>query len=151
MIYRIRIILDCDEDVIRDIEIHENCSFEELHLSIIKYFNLEKGEMASFYISDDEWIQGGEIMLENFEANNQMLMRDTFLNTLFNDGKKKFIYIYDFLKLWTFFVDILEISEKKKVLHIQKIYFQMVVCLKKHQKKNLFQMINLTIYLEMMN
>ena len=51
MIYRIRIILDCDEDVIRDIEIHENCSFEELHLLIIKYFNLEKGEMASFYIS----------------------------------------------------------------------------------------------------
>ena len=123
MIYRIRIILDCDEDVIRDIEIHENCSFEELHLSIIKYFNLEKGEMASFYISDDEWIQGGEIMLENFEANNQMLMRDTFLNTLFNDGKKKFIYIYDFLKLWTFFVDVLEISEKKNSVTYPKNIF----------------------------
>ena len=123
MIYRIRIILDCDEDVIRDIEIHENCSFEELHLLIIKYFNLEKGEMASFYISDDEWIQGGEITLENFEANNQMLMRDTFLNTLFNDGKKKFIYIYDFLKLWTFFVDILEISEKKNSITYPKNIF----------------------------
>ena len=48
MIYRIRIIIDCSEDVIRDIEIHENCSFEELHLSIIKYFNLEKGKWRHF-------------------------------------------------------------------------------------------------------
>jgi hypothetical protein len=52
-----------------------------------------------------------------------MLMRDTFLNTLFNDGKKKFIYIYDFLKLWTFFVDVLEISEEKKSVTYPKNIF----------------------------
>ena len=115
MIYRIRIILDCKEDVIRDIEIKETCSFEDLHLLIINYFNFNKGEMASFYLSNDNWKQGDEIMLESFEKNSsQMIMKNTNLNTIVNEKQKKFIYVYDFLKLWTFFIEIFELSDEKK-------------------------------------
>ena len=86
MIYRIRIILDCDGEVFRDIEIRENSSFEDLHLSIINYFNFNGGEMASFYISDDSWKQGEEIMLENFTGDNyQMVMKTTKLNSVINE------------------------------------------------------------------
>ena len=114
MIYRIRIILDCDGEVFRDIEIRENSSFEDLHLSIINYFNFNGGEMASFYISDDSWKQGEEIMLENFtEDNYQMVMKTTKLNSVINESNNKFIYIYDFLKLWTFYVEVFEIKEEK--------------------------------------
>ena len=114
MIYRIRIILDCDGEVFRDIEIRENSSFEDLHLSIINYFNFNGGEMASFYISDDSWKQGEEIMLENFTGNNyQMVMKTTKLNSVIDESNNKFIYIYDFLKLWTFYVEVFEIKEEK--------------------------------------
>ena len=114
MIYRIRIILDCDGEVFRDIEIRENSSFEDLHLSIINYFNFNGGEMASFYISDDSWKQGEEIMLENFTGDNyQMVMKTTKLNSVINESNNKFIYIYDFLKLWTFYVEVFEIKEEK--------------------------------------
>ena len=115
MIYCNRIILDCDGEVFRDIEIRENSSFEDLLLSIINYFNFNVGEMASFYISDDSWKQGEEIMLENFTGDNyQMVMKTTKLNSVINESNNKFIYIYDFLKLWTFFVEVVEICEENK-------------------------------------
>jgi hypothetical protein len=41
MIYRIRIILDTKEDVLRDLEIKSNSSFEELHFAVVDAFNLK--------------------------------------------------------------------------------------------------------------
>ena len=115
MLYRIRVILDSKEDVIRDFEISDNNTFEELHLAIINCFEFDGKEMASFYISDEEWKQGQEIVLDNFfEGNNELLMKETKLNSIVNENQKKFIYIYDFLKLWTFFVEIFEIKKQKK-------------------------------------
>ena len=115
MLYRIRVILDSKEDVIRDFEISDNNTFEELHLAIINCFEFDGKEMASFYISDEEWKQGQEIVLDNFfEGNNELLMKETKLNSIVNENQKKFIYIYDFLKLWTFFVEIFEIKNRKK-------------------------------------
>ena len=50
------------------------------------YFNFNGGEMASFYISDDSWKQGEEIMLENFTGDNyQMVMKTTKLNSVINE------------------------------------------------------------------
>ena len=114
MIYRIRVILDYKKDVIRDIEIEDNSTFEDLHYTIINYFNLDGKELAAFYISNDNWEQGEEIVLDSFTENNQILMSETNLKTIINKNQKKFIYVYDFLKLWTFFVEIFEISEGKK-------------------------------------
>jgi len=123
MIYRIRIILDYKEDVIRDIEIEDNSTFEDLHYTIINYFNLDGKELAAFYISNDNWEQGEEIVLDSFTENNQILMSKTNLKTIINENKKKFIYVYDFLKLWTFFIEIFEISEgKKNAVYPKKIY-----------------------------
>ncbi|SUZ83248.1 uncharacterized protein METZ01_LOCUS36102 [marine metagenome] len=33
-------------------------------------------------------------------------MNETNLKTIVNEKQKKFIYVYNFLKLWTFFVEI---------------------------------------------
>lgn len=124
MLYRIRVILDSKEDVIRDFEIPYNNTFEELHLAIINCFEFEGKEMASFYISDGNWRQGQEIVLDNFfEDNNELLMKETKLNSIVNENQKKFIYIYDFLKLWTFYIDIFEIKDHKKNTIYPKFIF----------------------------
>ena len=123
MIYRIRVILDFKEDVIRDIEIEDNSTFEDLHYTIINSFNLDGKEMASFYLSNDNWKQGEEIVLDSFTENNQILMSETNLKIIVNENQKKFIYVYDFLKLWTFFVEIFEVSEEKKdAIYPKKIF-----------------------------
>ena len=48
MIFRIRIILDTKEDIIRDIEIENNSTFKDLHTEILKSFQFDGNEMASF-------------------------------------------------------------------------------------------------------
>jgi len=115
MIFRIRIILDSKKDVLRDIEILANNTFEDLHKAIINCFDLRGNEMASFYLSDENWKQNEEIILDSFlEDNSQMLMKETHLSSIVSESQKKFIYIYDFLKLWTFYIDIFEIKDQKK-------------------------------------
>ena len=80
--------------------------------------------MASFYLSDDNWKQNEEIILDSFlEDNSQMLMKETHLNSIVNESQKKFIYIYDFLKLWTFYIDIFEIKDHKKNTIYPKFIF----------------------------
>ena len=51
----LQIYLEHKNDVIRNIEIDSEKSLEELHYEIIKSLNLNKHEMASFYMTDEEF------------------------------------------------------------------------------------------------
>ena len=116
MIYKFRIILDTDseEDVFRDIEIRETDSLEDLHNSITQSFGFDGLEMASFYVSNDQWDQGEEISMFDVSEGPDAIrtMNETALNEVVNADKTKLIYIYDFLSMWTFLVELAEISEE---------------------------------------
>ena len=109
MIYRIRIILDVEEDVFRDIEIESSATLEDLHHYISQSFGFLGNEMASFYKSDENWKQGEELPLESMEEGPNM--RNKHLNSIFSPSINHLIYIYDFLNLWTFFVELKEVGE----------------------------------------
>lgn len=109
MIYRIRIILDVEEDVLRDIEIEATATLEELHLAITQSFGFLGNEMASFYESDASWQQGEELPLESMEQGPNM--REEPLNGIFTPAQHHLIYVYDFLNLWTFFVELKEVGD----------------------------------------
>ena len=109
MIYRIRIILDVEEDVLRDIEIEATATLEELHLAITQSFGFLGNEMASFYESDASWQQGDELPLESMEQGPNM--REEPLSTVFTPAQHHLIYVYDFLNLWTFFVELKEVGD----------------------------------------
>ena len=126
MIYRIRIILDTKEDIIRDIEIENNSTFKDLHLEILKSFQFDGNEMASFYLSNDKWSQGKEISLSSFqEEDDELIMENCTLDSIINENQKKFIYIYDFLNLWTFFIEIFEINSIIKDEKYPKLIFSL--------------------------
>ncbi len=112
MIYRFRVILDAAEDVFRDIEIQEDATFEDFHNAIIQAFGFDGMEMASFYVSDDEWNQGEEIsqfdMSEGADA--IRLMNETTLDSILSEDQLRLIYVYDFLNMWTFLVELAEIA-----------------------------------------
>jgi hypothetical protein len=116
MIYRFRVILDNDteDDVFRDIEIRETDSLEDLHNAITQSFGFDGIEMASFYISNDQWDQGEEIsMFDVSEGHSSVrLMNETALNTVVHEAQTKLIYVYDFLSMWTFLVELAEIVEE---------------------------------------
>ena len=127
MIYRFRVILDndTDDDIFRDIEIYETNSLEEFHKTIINSFSFINNEMASFYISDNEWNQGEEISLFNFrdESKKTKLMSSVAINQVINNQNNKLIYIYDFLNMWVFLIELIEVAEEIKGVNYPNIIF----------------------------
>ena len=127
MIYRFRIILDNDteEDVFRDLEIRETDTLEDLHNAITQSFGFDGTEMASFYLSDDTWEQGEEISLFDMSdgMNSVRLMNETNINDFANESQTKLIYVYDFLSMWTFFVELAEVVEEAEGMDYPNLMF----------------------------
>jgi len=115
MIYKIRIILDAEEDIFRDLEIDGATTLEEFHNAITQAFGFMGNEMASFYTCDEEWNQDEEIALFDMGENGSdvRLMNETALDDVLTEQNPKMIYVYDFLSMWTFFVELADITPKE--------------------------------------
>ena len=109
MIFRIRVILDVEEDVLRDIEIEAASTLKNLHEAISKSFGFLGNELASFYESDKDWKQGKEVPL--FSIDDNTTMGNEKLDKIFKGSQKRLIYVYDFLNMWTFYVELKESGE----------------------------------------
>jgi hypothetical protein len=125
--YKVRIILDTKEDVIRTITVNNSINLEELHQLIAKSFGFNGQEMASFYRTDHEWNQGEEIPLFNMsEFGDSISMSTCFLEETLPEINHKLIYVYDFLQMWSFYVEIVDINseaitESKLILSVGEI------------------------------
>ena len=113
MIYRFRVILDTEEDVFRDLEIEKTATAEEFHNIITQAFGFDGSEMASFYVSNEQWDQGEEISLFDMSDGNSpvRLMNETRLEDITHEKQTRLIYVYDFLSMWTFMVELAEVAE----------------------------------------
>ncbi|MCB0451809.1 MAG: hypothetical protein KDC94_02765 [Aequorivita sp.] len=113
MIYRFRIILDTHEDVFRDIEIESSNTLEDFHNAITQSFGFDGQEMASFYTSNDLWEEGEEISLFDVsdEPGGVRIMGETYLEDVVDEEKTRLLYVYDFLNMWTFMVELADIAE----------------------------------------
>lgn len=118
MIYKIRVILDTKEDVFRDIEIKEKQTLFTLYKGIISAFSLQGDELASFYESNDDWEQGKEIPLEDMsDEGTDETMADFYIKEVFQEVGDRMIFVYDYLDLWTFFVELISVEDKPAVLN----------------------------------
>ena len=117
MIYRLRVILDNDtkEDILRDVEIDKNSNLTDLHELILLSFNFSADQMASFYTVDEDWNQINEISLMNFDESTDSMDSMLIANVL-NNQNTKLLYIYDFMNMWTFYVELIE--EAKEINNI---------------------------------
>jgi len=113
MIYRFRIILDTDEDVFRDIEIEASNTLEDFHNAITQSFGFDGQEMASFYTTNDLWEEEEEISLFDVsdEPDGVRIMGETYLEDIVDKEKTRLLYVYDFLNMWTFMVELADIAE----------------------------------------
>ena len=107
---KLRITLESKEDVIRELIIDENLNLEDLHKSIIKNFQLNEFEMASFYQTDSNLNLGKEISLfDTSEAEGDTLvMNQVNISSLLYSSETQLIYVYDFLKMWRLHIQFIE-------------------------------------------
>jgi hypothetical protein len=123
-IYRFRILLDNANNVFRDIEISADDTFLSLHGYILKAFAFSGKEMASFYLSNEEWDKGEEIALMDFSEPGQSVvhsMTDTYLNDMLFEAGEKVLYLYDFLRMWIWYVELVEVSDAVKAITYPRI------------------------------
>lgn len=78
--------------------------------------------MASFYRSDENWTQGEELPLVDMGVGERPL-NEKPLNKVLSESENRLIYVYDFLNLWTFFVELMETAEKDNLKGYPSLIF----------------------------
>jgi len=115
MVYKFRVILDAEEDIFRDIAILEDDTLEDLHNAIFNSFGFDGSEVASFYTCDDTWNQEDEIPLfDTGDVPGEIrTMNDYPLSSILDKQNTKIIYVYDFISMWTFLVELAAIEDEQ--------------------------------------
>ncbi|MGD0711452.1 MAG: hypothetical protein ABR968_09770 [Bacteroidales bacterium] len=119
-VYRFRILIEDVDDFYRDIEIMASSTFEDFHKAIFQSVDFDGKELASFFICDSKWNRKKEITLEDMseEGENEnapLIMSKCKLAEYINDPHQRLIYVYDFLNMYEFYVELCKIipSDKK--------------------------------------
>lgn len=115
-ILKFRIYWEDDDSVYRDILIQHTQTFLDLHHAILKCFEFDNKHEATFYRSNDNWQRGKEISLERYDKEYKvepLLMADSVIGAAIQNPNQKFIYVYDFHKLWTFLVELININKNE--------------------------------------
>lgn len=109
-IITLRIIPETEEVVYRDLEARSDNTFLELHQHLLKAFEFTDDQMASFYVSDEDWNKGQEISLFGIEDQEVLEMQSTTVGSIFSSVNQKMLYTYDFLAMWNFTIEVMEIG-----------------------------------------
>ena len=115
-ILRFRIYLEEDDSVYRDVAIRHTQSFLQLHQTILKAFEFDSKHQATFYRSNDHWQRGREISFEKYDKSYKvppLIMADTTIGSEIRNPNEKFIYVYDFVKNWSFLVELINVSKEE--------------------------------------
>lgn len=116
--YKFRVLIDTDKDeeIFRDIAIDPNDNFESFYQTIISSFEFAGDQLASFYGSNESWDKGQEVALMDMGMGNNeevlLLMKETSVNELVKSTGDRLILVYDFLKMWCFLIELVEILPK---------------------------------------
>lgn len=115
-VLKFRAYYEEDDSVYRDINIKHTQTFEDLHQAILKAYGFDNKHQATFYRSNDSWQKGREITLRKYEKEYQavpLIMAETTIGSEIRDPNQKFIYLYDFQKLWSFLVELINVSKEE--------------------------------------
>jgi len=117
---KFRVLLDSkdQEKVFRDILISDKDNFETFYKAIILAFRFQGDQMASFYISNDEWDKGHEISFMDLSYDDDSIdaipsvMKNALLKDFIEVPDQKVILVYDFLRMWIFLAELVGLEEE---------------------------------------
>ena len=104
-ILKFRVYMEEDESVYRDVVIRHTQTFRDLHDAILKAYEFDNKHKATFFRSNDHWLRGREISLEQYDKEYKaapLIMSETTIGSEIRNPNQRFIYLYDFNKNWTF-------------------------------------------------
>lgn len=111
-LYRFRVTFEDYDDVMREIDVKSNQTFEDLHRAIHQSTGYNSEFSSSFYISNDQWTKGEEITyLPNQRRIDRgvSLMGKVKLSSFIDDPHQKFYYTFNFDRPFDFHVELMKI------------------------------------------
>jgi hypothetical protein len=111
-LYRFRVTFEDYDDVMREIDVKSNQTFEDLHRAIHQSTGYNAEYPSSFYISNDQWTKGEEITyLPNQKRIDRKvpLMDKVKLLSYIDDPHQKFYYTFNFDRPFDFHVELMKI------------------------------------------
>lgn len=116
--YKFRVLIDTEqeEEIFRDIVVSQNDTFELFFKAIMAAFEFRGDQLASFYMSNDNWDRGFEISLmdmsvEEIDGARPSVMHEAILKDFMETSNQKIVLVYDFLKMWCFMIELRETIE----------------------------------------
>ncbi|RYY35034.1 MAG: hypothetical protein EOP46_11410 [Sphingobacteriaceae bacterium] len=111
-LYRFRVTFEDYDDVVREIDIKSNQTFQDLHYAIHQSTGYKPEYSSSFYISNDQWIKGEEITFMPTQRKIDRgvpLMEKVKLSSFIDDPHQKFYYTFNFDRPFDFHVELMKI------------------------------------------
>ncbi len=114
MVYIFRFLLPQEKEFMAEIAVPSSFSFFEFHETVQDFFKYDKGQMASFIITDDQWNKLKEIPMVDFEKEDgQSPMKAFRLSDVFSQKGQRMFYVFDFFSERAFFVQLADIYDDK--------------------------------------
>ncbi|TXC81657.1 plasmid pRiA4b ORF-3 family protein [Luteibaculum oceani] len=113
--FTLHVLVDTKEktDVFRDIKISADAKLETLHKAILKAFDFKGQEMAAFYSCDKDWERLQEFpQMAMDKGQEKYEMGTATIADLVKKKGSKALYVYDFLKMWCFLIEVINVSEE---------------------------------------
>lgn len=111
---KFRVYWEEDDAIYRDVVVKHTQNFNELNNIILKAFEFDQKHDATFFRSNDIWKRGREISKAVYEKEYvapPLLMEETTIGSEIIDTNQHFIYLYDFVKSWTFLIELIQVTK----------------------------------------
>jgi hypothetical protein len=115
-VLKFRIYWEEDDSVYRDVVVRHTQTFLQLHQVILRAYEFDNKHQATFFRSNDHWQRGREISLEKYDKSYRaepLIMSATTIGSEIRDPNQKFVYTYDFVKNWSFQVELINVSKEE--------------------------------------
>lgn len=104
-------------EIFRDILISEGDNFETFYNAILNAYHFSGDQMASFYMSNENWDKGHEISIFDMamdEDPDQIMpsvMKTSVIGNYIQQEDQKIILVHDFIRMWIFLIELIEVIE----------------------------------------
>jgi hypothetical protein len=109
----VRVILNTEDDIFRDVALPAAATLDDAHRAFAAAFDLNPGQMASFYRTDAEWNQGDEIPLMAMDPAAGPSMADLIVGDALGAPGQRLLFVYDFLEMWSFLVEFVRHEDRE--------------------------------------
>lgn len=116
-VLKFRVYWEEDDAIYRDVVVKHTQNFSVLSDIILKAFEFDQKQDATFFRSNDIWKRGREITKAIYEKEYlapPLMMEETVIGAEIIDTNQKFIFLYDFAKSWIFLVALIQVIKNSE-------------------------------------